>query len=242
VDSPGGEPSAWVVSRNREGATTMISLATFSWLLLVLTPFQSNEAAPAPDRTPAEVHIGHVMDGINGTPGGVGLLSILSEEAEIAARHAGLALSDPSQLDAMQTHVRHVRHAIDPTTEAKGPGKGYGVVKAAESVETHIHLAMKSKGTTENIEKHGKHVSTSARNVVNWSKMILAESEKVLAATSPKDAETAAQRIEELTRFILEGTDANKDGRVSWDAGEGGIAQMKQHMELLRAGEATPST
>lgn len=211
-------------------------------LFSVSTMMPTQAASEAPERTPAQVHIGHVMEAINGTPGGVGLLAILSEEAEIAARHAQLALSDPSNLESIQRHIHHVRHAIDPSTEAKGPGKGYGVLKAAEGVETHILLATKSRGATDNIKTHATHVAASASNVVTWSKMILAECDKALAASSPEDAAAAAGKIDELMRQILEGTDANGDGKVSWQKGEGGIAQVRQHMDLLVAGEASASS
>lgn len=211
----------------------------YLFLLAVGEPLQSEPATREP--SPAQIHIGHVMDAINGTPGGVGLLTILSEEAEIAARHAGLAVSDPSNLESMQRHMHHVRHAVDPTTEDKGPGKGYGVLKAAEAVKTHINLAARSEGATEKIKQHAVHVATCAQNIAGWSKLILVESEKVLKAMSAEDAAPSARKVEELTRDILEGTDANGDGRVSWEAEEGGIAQMKQHMQLMLSGEAPSS-
>ena len=104
-------------------------------------------------------------------------------------------------------------------------------------------------------------MSTSAGNVVGWSEAILTESEKVLKAGASEKAEpaekaeaaepptaaesaaaaeaaaAAAQKIAELTKQILEGTDANGDGRITWEAGEGGVAQAKQHVELLIKGE-----
>jgi hypothetical protein len=209
------------------------SILSISFLIASTAPMQTGAAPDEP--SPAQIHIGHVMTAINGTPGGVGLLTILSEEAEVAARHAGLAVSDLSSLDSIQTHVHHVRHAVDPGTEPKGPGKGYGVLKAAESVETHVNLAAHSTGATEKIKLHATHVATSARNVVTWSKAILAESEKVLKAKTAEEAAPAARAIEELTKHILAGADANGDGRVSWETGEGGIAQIKQHMELMTA-------
>jgi hypothetical protein len=223
-----------VTDFHEEGAS-MMSPASIPLFLALTAPLQAGAAADEP--SPAQIHIGHVMTAINGTPGGVGLLTILSEEADIAARHAGLAVSDLSSLESIQLHVRHVRNAIDPAVEAKGPGKGYGVVKAAEAVETHIHLAAHSSGATEKIKLHATHVATSAGNVVTWSKAILAESEKVAKAKSADEAAPAARAIEALARQILDGTDANRDGRVTWEAGEGGIAQMKQHMAIMTGGD-----
>ena len=110
--------------------------ATLSLSLLV----SGAVAASSQEPTPAQVHIRHVVDAINGTPDRVGLLSILEAEAKIAAQHAKLAAADTESLESMQLHIRHVRHAVDPSAEPKGPGKGYGVSKAAKDVETHIIL------------------------------------------------------------------------------------------------------
>jgi hypothetical protein len=218
----------------------MTGLPLISCLLVLAGPIQPG--TPAEEPTPAQIHIGHVMSAINGTPGGVGLLTILAEEADVASRHAELAVSDLSSLESIQLHVHHVRHAVDPSTEEKGPGKGYGVLKAAEGVVTHIQLAAHSSGATDKIQQHATHVAASAGNVVNWSKEILAESEKVSKATSAEEAAPAARKIEQLTKYILDGLDSNGDGRVSWEPGEGGIAQVRQHMELMTSGEARPSS
>jgi hypothetical protein len=211
------------------------SLQLIAVLAASLTMAQSGQTPDAP--SPAHVHIGHVLAAVNGPPGGVGFLTILEEEAQIARRHAELAAGDLANLESMKTHVRHVRHAVDPSTEEKGPGKGFGVLRAARGVETHITLAAKSEGKTDNIERHATHVATSANNIVTWSEAILAESDEVLKAETAEAAAPAVRKIEELTRFIVEGHDADGDGQVGWQEGEGGLPQVRQHAELLAKGE-----
>lgn len=217
--------------------------STFS-LALVLAAGLSFQAGEPAEQTsepeampPAHIHIKHVLETVNGPPDQVGYLTILEEEAQIARRHAELAAADPADLEAMKTHVHHVRHAVDPSTEEKGPGKGFGLLRSAKSVESKMKLAVASEGSTENIERHSTHVATSAGNVVRWAEAILAESEKVLAAETAEAAAPSTQRIAELTRFILEGHDADEDGQVSWQQGEGGIPQARQHAELMAKGE-----
>ena len=39
------------------------------------------------------------------------------------------------------------------------------------------------------------------------------------------------------TNNISNGLDANKDGTIGWQAGEGGLAQANQHMMLMMKGE-----
>ena len=189
----------------------------------------------------AHAHIRHVADGWKDTPGGVGLGVAMEEEAKIAAQHAGFAAKKPTDLAWMQTHIRHVRHAIDITTEKSGPGKGYGVIKAARGVVAHIGFAAKSSDASAGVKLHANHVATAARNVIGWSNRIIILSDNVLAAKNkPKDVKKAAnwvKRIHETTQQILAGFDQDGNGKISWQSGEGGIAQAKQHMGFMKKGE-----
>ena len=184
-------------------------------------------------------HMGHVTESWGDTPENVGLLTILEEEAQIAAQHAGLAAQDLSDLSSMQTHTRHVRHAIDAASESQGPGKGYGIVKAAQGVSRHISLASNAGDASDNVKRHAEHVKSSAENVVKWGQEVMQLSEKVLSASAADQAAPSVQQIQELTQHIVNGTDADGDGRVSWQAGEGGVAQAKQHMDLMARGEVS---
>ena len=184
-------------------------------------------------------HMGHVTESWGDTPENVGLLTILEEEAQIAAQHAGLAAQDLSDLSSMQTHTRHVRHAIDAASESGGPGKGYGIVKAAQGVSRHISLASNAGDASDNVKRHAEHVKSSAENVVKWGQEVMQLSEQVLSASAADQAAPSVQQIQELTQHIVNGTDADGDGSVSWQAGEGGVAQAKQHMDLMARGEVS---
>ncbi len=184
-------------------------------------------------------HMGHVTESWGDTPENVGLLTILEEEAKIAAQHAGLAAQDLSDLSSMQTHTRHVRHAIDAASESQGPGKGYGIVKAAQGVSRHISLASNAGDASDNVKRHAEHVKSSAENVAKWGQEVMQLSEQVLSASAADQAAPSVQQIQELTQHIVNGTDADGDGRVSWQAGEGGVAQAKQHMDLMARGEVS---
>ncbi len=182
-------------------------------------------------------HMGHVTMSWGDTPDNVGLLTILEEEAQIAAQHAGLAAQDLSDLSSMQTHTRHVRHAIEAASESVGPGKGYGILKAAQGVSRHISLASNAGESSDNVKRHAEHVKSSAENVVKWGQEVMQLSEQVLSASAADQAAPSVQQIQELTQHIVNGTDADGDGRVSWQAGEGGVAQARQHMGFMASGE-----
>ena len=101
-----------------------------------------------------QTHIGHIMESFKDTPKQQGLLPTALEEAKIATQHAALALKSKDNLDQMKLHAGHVIHAVDPTIEAKGPGLGYGVKKAAQSVAQHVELAA-SRGRVEGCQESG---------------------------------------------------------------------------------------
>ena len=164
-------------------------------------------------------HMGHVMDSFGDTPGKVGLLTILEQEAKTAADHAGYGKSNPS------AHMAHVRNALDPSMEKSGPGKGYGVIKAAEALIAHMDMARKAADANDSLKTHSEHAITSAKNVAGWAKQAMEKS---------KDVSTKSmEEIIQLTQWILNGRDANGDGKISWQEGEGGIVQIKQHLGFV---------
>jgi len=200
--------------------------------MLAFLPAVAPTPALAQGKNMAHAHMGHVTKSWKDTPGAVGLLTAAEEEAAIAAQHAGFAASKLDDLGWMKMHTRHVRHAIDPSTESGGPGKGYGLIKAAKGVVAHIGFAAGSPGASANVKLHAVHVATAAQDAVDWGEQILALSDKVLAANTAAEAAGPVQEIRTLTRQIVEGA-----GGKSWKKGEGGLAQARQHMGFMAKGE-----
>ena len=187
---------------------------------------------------PAGVHIGHVANAWPDTPMGAGLLPTAMSEARVAAMHAGLAARQPMNLEYMKTHAGHVIHAIDPTIVAAGPGLGYGLKKAANLAATHIELAAGTPGASPNIVIHARHIATTARNTVARADQIVALAQKIQLATSAAEAARFVGQMASLAEQLMGGVDANGDGRITWEAGEGGLQQADDHMQLMLMGEA----
>jgi hypothetical protein len=186
---------------------------------------------------PAGVHIGHVVNGFSDTPNGQGLLPTAMAEARVAIQHAGLAARNPASLDAMKLHAGHVINALDPTVVTSGPGLGYGVKKASTGVATHIELAAKAQGASANIVTHATHVAASARNTVQRADQIIALAKQIQAAASATDAAALVSQMVSQCDQLMAGADANGDGRITWEAGEGGLQQVQQHVNLMLAAE-----
>ena len=189
-------------------------------------------AAQVSAQSAAERHMGHVATAWNDTPDGMGLLPAAQAEAEVAAQHAQLA-ANSDDLDAIKRHTAHVVHALDPSAVDGGPGKGYGLIKAAQGAAQHIGMAGTSDGATDGMATHSAHVKASAENVAMWGQAILEKAELIMSATDASAAAEMAHEIHAMTTAILEGTDANGDGRVSWGEGEGGLQQAATHLGLM---------
>ena len=166
----------------------------------------------------AHRHIGHVADMFNGTPENVGLLAAAQAEAEVAAAHAGYAAGS-EDLAGIQRHTTHVLHALDASTSERGPGKAYGLVRAASGCAQHIGMAGESDDASGAVKTHSTHVKTSCQNVVTWAESIVAKAAEVAAATDMASAKALADEIAAMTQAILSGTDADGNGRVSWGGG-----------------------
>jgi hypothetical protein len=182
----------------------------------------------------AGTHIGHVVNSFSDTPNGMGLLPVAFAEARTAAQHAGLA-TKAATLDAMKLHAGHVINAMDPTIVANGPGLGYGMKKAALNVATHIELAAKAQGASQNVIMHSQHIATAARNAAARADQIVALAQKVQAATTMPEAAALLSQIVSLCDQVLAGVDANNTGRVTWETG--GLNQAQEHIDLMLKGE-----
>lgn len=185
---------------------------------------------------PAGTHIGHVLNGFSDTPALQGLLPAAMAEARIAAQHATLATRQADNLNYMKTHVLHVIHALDPSVIATGPGLGYGVKKAAAGVVTHIELAAAAPGASPNMVAHAQHVVIAVRNTIARADQMLALAQKVQTAASAAAAAALLSQIVSLSDQLIAGADANNDGRITYDVGEGGLQHADEHVRLMLAG------
>jgi len=206
-------------------------LAAFALIALMT----ASTVAPLSAQSAAHRHIGHVADRWNDTPDNMGLLPAAQAEAEVAAQHAKLAAA-ADDLAGIQRHIMHVVHAVNASVE-RGPGKGYGLLKAASAAARHIGMAGDSDGASDAVKTHSMHVKTSVENVVAWAESIVEKAEQIAAATDADAARAMAEEIAAMTEAIVSGMDANGDGRVSWGEGEGGLAQATTHLRLMKQAE-----
>jgi hypothetical protein len=194
------------------------------------------EAVPVPAGE-VGVHLGHVLNSFGDAPDRMGLLPTAVAEARVAAQHAELATRNTSSLEAMQVHAGHVIHALDPTLVTTGPGRGYGLRRAASAVAAQVELAAGVATASQNVRTHAAHVASAARGALARAEQALALGQRIRSATAAGDAASLLSQLVPLCQQLIAGVDANNDGRVSWDASEGGLQQAQEHLTLLLRGE-----
>ena len=234
--SKGEKKMQYMLSRNLN-YSRVIALSLGLVLVTGCANYMSVTGKGMADQNAAHVHIGHVMTGWKDTPEKWGLLPTAIAEAKVAAQHAGFAASKPADLAWMKTHIGHVLHAVDPSVEPKGPGLGYGVIKAAGGAAKHVGFAAKSEGASKNVKTHAVHVETSAKNLVTWGKLIVRLGKKVKAAKTAGQAAPMVKKIKQLATRLAAGEDVNGDGKVTWHASEGGLKEAEKHMGFMMKGE-----
>ncbi len=193
-------------------------------------------AETASAQSAAHRHIGHVGDGFSGTPDEMGLLATAQSEAEVAAQHAGLA-ANAEDLAGIQSHIMHVLHAVDPSSAEMGPGHGYGLGRAAMGCAQHIGMAGEADDASDAVAMHAEHVGTSCMNVAGWAEGIAEMAAAIADATDMMAAMAMAEEIVTMLDAIMNGMDADGDGRTSWGEGEGGLMQAATHLRLMKEAE-----
>ena len=199
---------------------------------------------------PAHNHIAHIMERGPGTPEGVGFLPIAVEEAEIAGMIADAASPASANRLGLRSTARQIMRCVDRSAELLGFIRGdsegpcgriyYGIRPAAAAIASHVQLAAESPGASQNVQTHANHVVASANNILRRADEIEALVVQVFAAETADAARPMVVRLIEMVPALLAGVDANGDGTIGWQEGEGGLAAVRQHMELMMKGEGLP--
>jgi hypothetical protein len=216
------------------------AVATFGLLLAVGAQAGSASAQAAPastaqaTTTPAQVHLGHLTQRFVTVPNNQGLVTVAVADAKVAIQHAGLGAQNPNDLAAMKLHAQHIINALDPRRVAQGPGSGFGVYGAADQIARHAELAGRAQGSNQQMTTHSTHVAASARNTRRRADQIVALAQTVDQVDNPQDAAKLYVDIKRLADQLLTGVDANGDGQVGWQEGEGGLNIVEQHVGFMR--------
>jgi hypothetical protein len=225
------------VRTHHSGIVSAAAFAAVLFTTATLSAQRGEGQAPAAKTPPAHLHIGHVMTNWKETPNKEGFLPLAVADARVAVVHAGYMQKSPDNLESIKLHAGHVLNALDPSLEAKGPGSGFGVKRATDGALQHLQFAAKAEGASKGVQTHATHVEASLNDVKGWTDEAIATAQKIRAATTASEAAPLVAQLIAQTNTIANGVDANKDGSIGWQTGEGGLAQAQQHMGLMMKGE-----
>ena len=197
-------------------------------------------AASAGAQEQAHAHILQVVNPGAEAVEELGFLTQAVGEAGTAAEYASFAAGGqerPGDLRAMKTHAGNILHALDPTRMDSGPGLGFGLFEASRNTIEHLEMAAATTDATDNVRTHARHVVSCVRNTIERARRMLEIVERILATESAEEADRLSDELNTLGFQLRNGMDANGDGRVTWDEGEGGLYVAQDHMQLLTRGE-----
>lgn len=199
----------------------------------------ATDSLPAPDWSApmpeaARTALAYVTDASPDTPGGMALLEVARQEAEIALQHVRLAGRDSTDLANMTRHVAHVLHALDPTEVGAGPGLGYGVRPAARAMTTRLQEAARVEDVPGVLRFHAPIAVQAARGAGTRATEAVTVARSVQRAASAVEGRRLVRRLAEVVRTMTYGSDSDSDGRIGHTEEESGLAQVAYHLELVR--------
>lgn len=200
------------------------------WLILLLTgaAFTAATNPASAQQKKSHAYLLQVM-----TPDGKGYLPMAEAETQTALIQATIALRKPDDLEHLRAQAKATQHAIDPTHVKQGPGRGFGVKKAAEGIVSYVTAAGKSPDASEKVRSYARWVSVSAQNVIVRTDRISDLLGKVIRMKTAKNAARVMRLVRRMCQEVLLGKDTNKDGKVSWKKHEGGLAQAKRYTTVM---------
>src|SRR5256884_4122915 len=188
----------------------------------------------------AFVHIKHLLVSFPDTPGKIGLLVGLGDQAQklssasqllqsIAASQNNTAIECAAQsiIDIAEgtqgSHYQPLANNCASQNIAES-GDGYGLLGTGGYIangEAHASLAATQSDTTSTIRVHAGHVAICLENMKGWITTIDKDAQALL--NNPTDT-AKVQEIVTLANHALNGVDANGDGSIDPIPGEGGAA------------------
>ena len=84
---------------------------------------------------------------------------------------------------------------------------------------------------------HSVHIATSARNTAKRAEEIAALAKRIEATTTAAEAAPLVEQLNAKAAALLAAgkadVDANSDGRIGWQEGEGGLETSETHLGLM---------
>ena len=199
----------------------------------------------------AFVHIRHLLVSFPGTPGNIGLVVGLVDQAQklSAASQLLQSIAGSGNTSAIQCAAQSI---IDIAEGTQGShyqqlsnncasqnitqsGDGYGLLGTNGYIvngQAHASLAATQSDTTVNIRVHAGHVNICLGNMKGWITTI--NNDAIALLNNPTNT-AKVQEIVTLANHALNGVDTNGDESIDPVPGEGGANTAYYHAQLMAA-------
>ncbi len=193
-------------------------------------------------------HIQHLLVNYPETPGKVGMLIGLLQQAHLLDIQAAALLSvssgrnadaigcvSQSMLDIIEgEHGSHYQPLTGACAQQYGTtsGDGFGLLGKGyvAGAEEHASLALSQKDATNLMRQHGAMMNMSLTNVTGWVTTI--EQDLLQLQAHPTDL-SSVQKFTTLADNAYHGVDINGDGQIDPVAGEAGALTAYQQGQLM---------
>ena len=207
-----------------------VALALLTWTLwgAVSAGAQTTEAA-------TRARLDTLLTATSGTPDGQGLLPTAIAEARAVVDQAVRA-ERADDLATIHQAAGEILTALDPSLPRAGT-TWYGIRRAVQAIA--VEGAALAGDRAADAQRTAPRVADAVRNVLAWSDALAAVARQVREARDVAEARTLTPGLRRLAQQLLQGRDADGDGRVTFAAGEPGL-QLLQVSVRTRAGTPPP--
>ncbi len=156
-------------------------------------------------------------------------------EAEIAARHSGLAAGATS-VGSMRAHAEHTLNALNGTREdydgngrGENPGRGFGVMFFVEAMWAELDAAVQSPESTALVQSQAELIRICVANASAWKAQVVTLETAILNAASLDAAQADLTESTMLAQALVSGLDLNGNDQVEPFEGECGLEQIVEY-------------
>lgn len=203
--------------------------------------------------TQAFVYVRHMVYSYTTTPGHVGLLVGLIEQARALNAVTHMLTTNPnaletrciaqSALDIMEGKAGAEYRALPAScgaTGIAGTGDGYGLLGANGYIavtQAQDLLANSQSDTSSLIHEHSRHVTYGLQDMTTW--LTTARQDALALLSNPANG-AKAQELATLANHAYFGYDANHDGKIDYVPGEAGAMIAYQHGQFMTSMVLSP--
>ncbi|HLX59110.1 MAG TPA: hypothetical protein VKR83_18985 [Ktedonobacteraceae bacterium] len=203
----------------------------------------------------AFVYVRHMLYSFSNTPGKIGLLVGLIEQAKLLNSVTHVLTTNPnaaatqciaqSALDIIEGKSGSNYKALSANCAALGitsTGDGYGLLGAngyIANAQAQDLLANSQPDATSNIHEHSRHVTYGLQDMNTW--LTTAEQDALALLNNPANS-AKAQDLATMANRAYYGYDANHDGKIDYVPGEAGSMIAYQHGQYMTAMVLAPNS